>query len=172
MINSQVFSDRNSSKTIEEIAKRDNEEMARIVNMVRFTTMQHGYSPQSEYISFDLYSENEEKLKEKKIEALSEKIEFDTPLEVRTFLLEKDFLIRIVYEAVEKIRGIFKSEKLKLVLESDPEMATDSKVLSLKILTEMDPTKVINLLDKLNNEWWLEIKPRTRQKLIIEEEYV
>ncbi|MCL4356745.1 MAG: hypothetical protein M1460_02635, partial [Candidatus Thermoplasmatota archaeon] len=82
------------------------------------------------------------------------------------------FLIHIINEAVEKIREIFKTEKLKLVVETDPEMPIDSKVLSLKIFTELDPIRAINSLDKLNKEWWLEIKPMTKQKLIIEEEYV
>lgn len=171
MINSSVFLNRNSFTTIEEIAEKDAEVMARIMNMVRYTMTQGG-SSQAEHISFSLYPQNEEKLEEKKIEVLGEKIEFGTKIEVTAFLLKNDFLIRIIDEAVEKIREIFKNEKLKLVVETDPEVPVDSKVLSLKVFTKMDPISAIDSLDKLNEEWWLEIKPKTKQKLIIEEEYV
>ncbi len=171
MINSSVFLNRNSFTSIEEMAEKDAEGMAKIVNMVRYTMTQGGPS-QAVHISFSLYSNNEEKLNEKKIEDLGEKIEFGNRVEVTAFLLKNDFLIHIINEAVEKIREIFKTEKLKLVVETDPEMPIDSKVLSLKIFTELDPIRAINSLDKLNKEWWLEIKPMTKQKLIIEEEYV
>ena len=73
---------------------------------------------------------------------------------------------------MEKIREIFKNENLKLVIETDPEMQLDSKVLSLKIFTELNPVRAMVSVEKLNKEWWLEIKPMTKQKLIIEEEYV
>lgn len=171
MINSPVFLNKNSFTSIEEIAEKDAEGMARIVNMVRYTTTQYG-SSQAEYISFKLPPQNEEELNGEKIEFLRGKLEFDIPLEVRSFLLKNDFLICIIDEAVGKIRKFFESEKLKLTVETDPEIPADSKVLCLKILTEVDPTRAIDSLNKLNNAWWLEIKPKTKHKLIIEEEYV
>ncbi len=170
MINSPTFLDRNSYISIEEIAKNDAEEMTRIFNTTRSTNGQLDFT-QSELISFNLYLQSEEGIYEKKIANLKKLIEFYSSPEITSFLLKNHFLLDIIEEAVKKIKHLFRDEKLKLALERDPEISSDSGVLSLRISTKKSPKEALELLDKLNEEWWLQVKPRTKQKLIIEEEY-
>ncbi len=170
MINSTFSLNRNSYISIEEIAKNDIEEMTRIFNTMRSTTGQLDFT-QSELILFNLYPQSEESIYKKKIANLEKLIEFYSLPEIRSFLLKNSFLLDVLEEAVKKIKQIFLDEKLKLAIEKDPEINSDSGVLYLRISTKKSPKEALELLDKLNDEWWLEVKPRTKQKLIIEEEY-
>lgn len=171
MINSSGFSNLNSFESIDEIVEKDSEELASILNLVGLTGGQFS-STQAKSISFTLYPENYEEAYEKKISSLEKVVEFDSMPEVRLFLRRNSYLTDVIYEAIRKVKQIFQEEKLKLTIENDPETETDSMVLSLRILTKKDPRETIELLSKFNEEWWLEAKPRTNQKLIIEEEYV
>ncbi len=119
----------------------------------------------------EFYPQNDEEIHEKKISKLEKVIEFNSSLEVRSFLRKNPFLVNIIEEAIEKIKHVFQEEKLKLAVENDPEISTDSRVLFLRIFTKKSPKETIELLGKLNEEWWLEAKTKTNQKLIIEEEY-
>ena len=56
-------------------------------------------------------------------------------------------------------------------MEFDPEIEYDSGILFLLIVTKKEPEEVIELLDELNEKWWFEVKLKTDQKLLIQEEY-
>lgn len=139
-----------------------------ISNMIKLTNQQLG-SIQIGTISFTLYPQNYEEIYRKKIDNLSKLVEFVPLKEVSLFLRNNTFLIDLINEAIIKLKDIFKEEKLNLSIEYDPEieMAT---VLSL-IITKKSPVKTIELLNTFNELWWFEHKQKSKQKLIIEEEY-
>ena len=170
MINSSDSSNLNSFELIEEIVEKDSKEFASILNLVGLTGGQFS-STQAKSILFTIYPESYEELYEEKISSLEKVIEFDSRPEVRLFLRKNSFLTDVIYEAIGKLKQIFLEERLKLTIENDPEIEKDPMVLSLRILTKRDPKEAIEMLNKFNREWWLEVKPTTKQKLIIEEEY-
>ncbi|WP_337861078.1 hypothetical protein [Ferroplasma sp.] len=107
----------------------------------------------------------------KKIEELEKYIKFKDKLEVKYFISGNPFLLDIIKESSGIINGIFKDRRLEISVENDPESITDFKFLYLKIYTEETPAKAINLLKKFDYEWWLGIKPNTKNKLVIGVEY-
>lgn len=145
------------------------ESTSNISDMIRLTNKQLG-SIQIGSISFTLYPQNYEEIYRKKIDNLSKLVEFVPLKEVSLFLRNNTFLIDIINEAIIKLKDIFKEEKLKLSIEYDPEIEM-STVLSLKIITKKSPVKTIELLNTFNELWWFEHKQKSKQKLIIEEEY-
>ena len=102
---------------------------------------------------------------------LSNIIGFDSPQEITDFLLQNPELIGIINDTIKQIRAYFPKEKLKLKMELDPEIESDSGILFLLIVTKKEPEEVIELLDELNEKWWFEVKLKTDQKLLIQEEY-
>ena len=102
---------------------------------------------------------------------LSNVIRFDSPQEITDFLLQNLELIGIINDSIKQIRMYFPEENLKLKVEFDPEIGSDSGILILLVVTKKEPEEVIELLDELNKKWWFEMKLKTDQKLLIQEEY-
>ncbi len=121
------------------------------------------YNPSLKFINSELLVN--------KINNLENYIKFMDTFEVKSFLKENLFLIDIINKSVYIIKKIFKDIKLEISLEYDPEILTDSRFLYLKIYTKETPTKAIKLLKKFDYSWWLDIKPKTKHKLIIGVEY-
>ena len=77
---------------------------------------------------------------------------FDYRNEVTDFLLKNPELISIINNATNQIRNYFPDEKLKLKVEFDPEIESDSGILYLLIVTKKEPEEAIELLDELNEK--------------------
>ncbi|MCW6168949.1 MAG: hypothetical protein LVQ96_04080 [Thermoplasmatales archaeon] len=170
MINTISFYDRNSFDSVNDIIVRDTEELLRTMNIMKMTSPQMA-SVQFENTLLNFYINAEEKAYEEKIRNLSKFIKFNSLTEQERFLSKNTFLIDILDDAITKIRELFTNERLELAIESDPEIQNDSDILVLKIHTKKNPKEMIKLLNRLDKEWWLETKLKTKQKLIIEEEY-
>ncbi len=170
MINNLSFLDKNSFDSVSDIIERDAVELLRTMNVMKMTSPQVP-SVQFYYTPFSFYIDDEENANEKRIEVLSKYIMFNSLTDEKRFLSKNTFLIDIIEEAITKIKKLFTSESLELAIENDPEIQSDSEVLVLKIHTKKSPKEMIELLNKLDEEWWLETKLNTKQKLVIEEEY-
>ena len=170
MINNLSFLDKNSFDSVSDIIERDAVELLRTMNVMKMTSPQVP-SVQFYYTPFSFYIDDEENANEKRIEVLSKHIKFSSLTDEKRLLSKNAFLIDVIKEAITKIKKLFTSESLELAVENDPEIQSDSEVLVLKIHTKKSPKEMIELLNKLDEEWWLETKLNTKQKLIIEEEY-
>jgi hypothetical protein len=159
----------NFLSSVGKIIEDDNIEFERILNTAQASSIQYG-TPQNEYINYFIFLPVEEQIKNQ-IMKLNDTFEFDSKSEVSDFLLKNPKLIDVINSARQQIRIFFPEEKLKLKVEFDPEIASDSGTMFLLIVTKKEPVEAIKLLDKLNETWWLERKLETNGKLIIEEEY-
>ena len=170
LTNNSSFLDRNSFDSVGDIIGRDAAELLRTMNVMKMTSPQVP-SAQFYYTPLSFYIDDEENANEKRIEVLSKHIKFSSLTDEKRLLSKNAFLIDVIKEAITKIKKLFTSESLELAVENDPEIQSYSEVLVLKIHTKKNPKETIELLNKLDEEWWLEAKLNTKQKLIIEEEY-
>lgn len=91
---------------------------------------------------------------------------------VNSFLRKNRFLVPLLREIPEKIYDYFgKDQKLalKVSFESDSPQSTELWIL---ILTELSAKEAFPILEKFDEEWWLENLDRTDCKLNISLEYI
>ena len=50
--------------------------------------------------------------------------------EIKLLLSKNSYIIDVIYEEIGKVKHIFRKENLKITIEIDPEIETDSKVIS------------------------------------------
>jgi len=80
--------------------------------------------------------------------------------------VEKHYLLGILLEAVREIRRVFGKEiSLWLELHHDPE--EDFEGLFIIIKTKRSPEESLNLLDRLDEEWWLNVDDNVSNMLEI-----
>ncbi len=93
----------------------------------------------------------------------------ENPLEIKSFLFTHDNLIPILFEAYAKIKQIFGDVvELYLELHQDPE--EDWEELFIVIKSPYEAERARELIDKLADEWFLDIIDKTGNKLCITEE--
>jgi hypothetical protein len=160
----------NFSSSVDKIVEDDNIEFRNILNMIQASSIQYG-TIQTEFINYSFTLPTEEQMHKTQITELGNSIQFDSKNEVTHYLLKNPKLIGIINNAIEQIRIYFPGEKLKLRVKFDPEIDSDEGTLFLLIVTKKEPEEAIELLDELNEKWWFEVKLKTDEKLIIEEEY-
>lgn len=87
-------------------------------------------------------------------------------LSLLAFLYHHKFLIPILLEVPQRIREIFGSKvKLSLALEQDPEGGFEE--LFVVVITVQPPKEAIDLLSELDVRWFLNVLPKTRNRLNI-----
>lgn len=97
--------------------------------------------------------------------------DFRRPPEVSSFLQAHPFLLPLLVEAHEKVTEYFEpSTKPILEAITDPE-AEDSQELFVLIPTHDTPEEALSRLDRLDQEWWLDVLPQARGKMTIDVEY-
>ena len=100
----------------------------------------------------------------KERELLEDIYTFENPTDVRRFLWTHKHLIEILFEAEEQIRKIFgEVVNLSLELHHDPE--EDFEGLFIIIKTSLSPEESLDLLDKFDEEWWLDVDASISKKL-------
>jgi len=148
----------------------------------------------SEYISFSIYKENTknyhklpliyiyliQKLKEideetsiiaqeeNKLKLLEELYILNNETKVKTFLKRNPFLIDILLSAENEIREVLEENisSLELELHKDPEEDFEKLFLVVKT-TNASPEKLIGLLEKIDDEWYLNLDYETRKNFNI-----
>jgi len=84
---------------------------------------------------------------------------FTNPAEAERFLLEHDELIPYLLEADKHIKRVFGENIVDVCLEhaSDPE--EDYEGLFVIVKTNLSPEESLDLLDKLDDDWFLDYVP-------------
>lgn len=88
---------------------------------------------------------------------------FENPVKVRLFLWVHTYLIDILFEAHRWIRKIFGTVNMHLEPHTDPEENVEE--LFIVIESPLSPKAALDLLDQLDNEWFLDIVDRTHGNL-------
>ena len=74
---------------------------------------------------------------------------------VRSFLVQRPFLVPLLFEAYSEIAGLFGVSSLQLVVVTDPEDAHDRHMI-LSIVTDLEPEAAVTRLQALDVAWWLD----------------
>jgi tetratricopeptide (TPR) repeat protein len=105
-------------------------------------------------------------------EVLRSLYHLEEPDLITEFVQQNSFLIELLVEAPRRINSVFGEEtKLALQLSQDPE-DVDSRELFINILTTLSAQEAFPLLERLDEEWWLDISDRADGKLNIRLRYV
>lgn len=92
---------------------------------------------------------------EKYIKFLERRYAFNNPEEVKIFLLTHEHLIEPLFEARKHIGDIF-GEGVEVCLEIDRDPEEDFEGLSAIVKTNLSPELSLDLLDKFDEEWFLD----------------
>ncbi len=92
--------------------------------------------------------------------------------EVLEFLERYPFLVSLLIETHSKIENYFELyPQVFLEVFTDPE-AIDDRQLVASIRTNLTPNEVLDKLDRLDEEWWLDNMDRARGKFCIDVEFL
>jgi len=106
------------------------------------------------------------------INTLSSKYEISNFEEVKTFLSKNRFLISLVEEIPSKIYQYFeRSQKLSLNTSHEPDFP-NSIELWIYISTDLSAKEAMPILERFDEEWWLENMERANGKLNITIKFV
>ncbi len=101
---------------------------------------------------------------------LDEMYTFREPGIVQEYLDSNTFLLTILEEAFDKIRKLFPSSPLFLEVVSNPEEEDDT-YLVLFIKTNLVPFNAVEQLNRLDEEWFLSLPTKIKQRLSINLEF-
>lgn len=100
----------------------------------------------------------------KEIELLEVFYPFANPNEVRDFLWANKYLIEVLFEAHKQIKRVFgQGVNIHLELHRDPD--ENFEELFVVIETDLSPKLSLDLLDRFDEEWFLDIADKTEGKL-------
>jgi hypothetical protein len=91
----------------------------------------------------------------------------DDRREVYTFLEDVPTLVEILEEAPSKIEQIF-GDAISISLDLLEDQEEEVRRLYVKILTEEDPDSAIDLLDRLDSDWWLRLGSEIRKQILVD----
>lgn len=104
--------------------------------------------------------------------SLSSLYEFREQENIENFILKNDFLFNILKEARIQIRKVF-GENTRLALKISSELEPiSSEELWILILTELTAKEAFPLLEKFDENWWLDNLGKANAKLNIRLEYI
>ena len=92
---------------------------------------------------------------------------FNNPIEVKRFLLKYDYLITSLFEAHKQIKRVFEENIVEVCLEYDRDPEENFEGLSVIVKTNLSPELSLDLLDKFDEEWWLDVEDETRMILTV-----
>jgi hypothetical protein len=82
--------------------------------------------------------------------------------DVFDFLNENSLLVDILNEAAPKLQNVFGDQvEVELELFSDPESPIDNELFA-RVLTRLRAGEALDLLDRFDDEWWLDESPKAR----------
>lgn len=131
--------------------------------LAQITDVQQQYSVQDVDESYRY-----EKIKND-IKRLEGNYEISDSIQIKTFIFNNPFLISILTEAPNQIKKVFGNKvNMSLEIHSDPE--ENNKELFVIIRSKFTPKKARQLIDRLDDEWFLDQLDNTQGYLCITEE--
>ena len=82
------------------------------------------------------------------------------------FLVSAPFLVPLLFEAADAVRGHFASASLSLEVVDDPDLEHNHQ-LALLIATPLAPDEASERLHQFDNAWWPERLPLAHDRLFI-----
>jgi len=101
------------------------------------------------------------------IESLEKLYSFKEPQAVYNFLESNPFLVPLLQEAHGEIRKHFPNSRLFLKYVTDPEIYNPKLAIYISRPENMDVEERIDLLERLDDDWWLDAEPRSQGKMFI-----
>ncbi len=105
------------------------------------------------------------RVREFELDAIERFFVVDDRSAVRSFVIQRPFLVPLLFEAYQEISLYFGNASLQLKLITDPE--DDSRRLTVTIMTSLSPDDAVERLQQLDEQWWLDALGRTRGALSI-----
>jgi hypothetical protein len=117
-------------------------------------------------------SESRAKAINDEINALRSKYEISNFEEVKNFLSKNHFLISLLEEIPNKIYQYYKDEqRIALEVFYEPDFPQSSE-LWVSVLTELSAEEARSIMNKIDEDWWLENIERAKCKMNIGIDYV
>ena len=91
---------------------------------------------------------------------------FSNPDEVKRFVLMHDYFIGPLFEVRKHVEKVF-GTGVEVCLEVDRDPEEDFEGLSAIVKTNLSPESSLDLLDKFDEEWWLDVDSEIRMTLTI-----
>ncbi|MBM3253947.1 MAG: hypothetical protein FJZ16_06830 [Candidatus Omnitrophica bacterium] len=104
----------------------------------------------------------------KDIELLERFYTFNNPIEVKRFLLTHDYLINPLFEARRQIKRVFGENIVEVCLKYDRDPEEDFERLFIIVKINLSPDRSLDLLDKFDEEWWLDVDDEIRKFLEVD----
>ena len=101
------------------------------------------------------------------IESLEKLYSFKEPQAVYDFLESNPFLVPLLQEAHGPIRKHFPNSRLFLQYITDPEIYNPQLAVFLTRPENLDAEERIDLLERIDYDWWFDAEPRSQGKMII-----
>jgi hypothetical protein len=92
---------------------------------------------------------------------------FNNPVDIRRFLLTHNYLIDPLYEVHDQIRRIFGESIVQIRLEHDRDPEEDFEGLFITIETNLPVSQSLDLLERFDEEWWLDVDNEVREVMTI-----
>ena len=109
----------------------------------------------------------EQKVMFSDFKSLTDIYKFDNPAEIYPFLLSAgNSIIEVLKDAPSHIAELFGTAPLHLEAIRDPE--EDSEVLFIGIKTDLPVDRALDLLDALDDMWWLKVDKNIRRRLAVD----
>lgn len=110
---------------------------------------------QCKFADLKTYKESEETIRDARIHEVTTLATCRHPDQIRRFLKNHPVLLELLPEAFSHAWRVFGSETpLELEVVTDPEGA-ESKVLFAYMITSLAPAEALDLMDKLDYQWYL-----------------
>ncbi len=88
-------------------------------------------------------------------------------LDVKSFLLENSHLISPLRDIYGEIRRIFTDKANSIILEKIIDPVENYSGLHIKIINDLSSDEALSLLDRFDEEWWLDVDFKIRRLLTI-----
>jgi hypothetical protein len=123
-------------------------------------------------LSPEQIAKSQSKETNEKVNFLSQKYEIKKTDEVKSFISKNRFLISLLEEIPNKIFQYFGNEqKFALEVFYEPDFPQSSE-LWVSVLTELSAEEARSIMDKFDEDWWLDNIDRAKCKLNIGIDYV
>jgi len=86
---------------------------------------------------------------------------------VASFLRDHPYFTEILFETHRHIKRVFGQHLVEVCLESDRDPEEDFDGLSVIVRTNLSPESSLDLLEKFDEEWWLDLDDEIRTVLTV-----